>query len=982
MNLTGKRVLITVVNIVILLVLPMMTNASDELEEVIVTGSRIPLQSSEFATPTTVIQNTVFDRSGSTNLGEILHKYPALLGGISNNNNGVLNAGQELLNLRGLGTARTLVLVDGKRQVPGQIGTSAVDISYIPTTLVERVEIITGGASAIYGADAVTGVVNVLLKKDFEGLEIDLLGGVSDKSDGERNDISLLWGMNFNGGRGNITVSVSYTDESEVIAPDRSYSNQWNVFVPNPANTGPADGIDDQLFITNARLRVFNLQGTLHLVNNAQHPFLPMQEVAFSLPLFPGDPIGLSQNPVLGIGLAPGQPLYDSLTRDSATGEYKTFEVGGPCNIVLCQGGDGINLAQFDTIVTPLERTSLSLNTRYDFEKMTLNFAARYSKKESGTRGQIDMVHDNVFGPYLRINRDNPFLPTEWAAEMDARGLTAAPLATLGYGLRIDQEFENWQISLSAEREIWSGAHLEVYAQYGVVEGEWVTPDVLVSRYFQAADAVTDADGNPACRDPSNGCVPYNPFNGTISGAALGFAGTEVKSEGETTQELYGFSINGDLWELPAGTLQYAVGAEYREETSELDIDERVQAVDPATGNGLGLVGVTFGLDPTQHIIFLSEFGEIDVWEAFVETQIPLVTDKKLVKSLDLNLAARYADHNTVGSNTSYKVGVNWTLNDIVRFRTTYSRAVRAPNITELFKPTQRLPQSVTDPCDQFNLTAGPNPANRQANCAALGLPPDFSSLVGASRSVTSTGNTNLSEEEADTLTLGVVFTWKDLSLAIDYWDIEIEDAITEFNATQVVENCVDGEVLDPVFCSLTSRSANGQIANIIVTNINAAEFRGKGVDADLSWSHSFDHGGLLSTHLIASYTDELTFFQSADNPESEDKRIGERRNPRVRGLLITSYSLNNWQLNWDLTYVGSTKFENQAQPEEIPDNRIDAEIYHDINVQYFLSDDIQFHAGILNLEDNRPPLYLNRGGTLYDAIGRYYVLGARFYFN
>jgi len=217
-----------------------------------------------------------------------------------------------------------------------------------------------------------------------------------------------------------------------------------------------------------------------------------------------------------------------------------------------------------------------------------------------------------------------------------------------------------------------------------------------------------------------------------------------------------------------------------------------------------------------------------------------------------------------------------------------------------------------------------------------------------------------------------------DLSVAVDYWDMKIDGAITQFSAAETLENCVDGATLDPLFCNLVTRSADGQIIDIDVQQVNAAEFAASGVDLEINYGHFFDHGGSLSLSTIATYTDKLTLFQSADDPDSKDERAGALRRPRFRGLLRTSYAIDRWQVGWDVNYVGRTKILNEVQPEQLSLNRIKAEVYHDLNLRFIIRDGIEVYGGVNNVTDNKPPLFLNAGSTLYDGVGRYYFAGLR----
>ncbi|MBV1928128.1 MAG: TonB-dependent receptor plug domain-containing protein, partial [Gammaproteobacteria bacterium] len=322
--------------------------SEQEAERIVVTGSRIQRSSAQMTTPTTIISAQSIELSGLKNVGEILNQMPAVLDGIGgtgindSGNGTITQAGLELANLRGLGTNRTLVLVDGRRHVAGSAGTAAVDMSMIPSELIARIEIITGGASAIYGADAVTGVINVILRKDFEGAELRVTQGQTSENDGSTSDIALTWGTGFGeNNKGNITAHISYSDREEIPMTARDYSLLRPSFRSNPANTGPNDGIPDTLFFQDVRFQALSAEG-LFYVPNANYAFgdTPITDLPF--PTFADDPIPFGPG---------GTPVgYDTYTIDRDTGQFRDFIAGANCQVVPCDGGDGFRTAETNTL--------------------------------------------------------------------------------------------------------------------------------------------------------------------------------------------------------------------------------------------------------------------------------------------------------------------------------------------------------------------------------------------------------------------------------------------------------------------------------------------------------------------------------------------------------------------------------------------------------------------------------------------------------
>ena len=325
---------------------------------------------------------------------------------------------------------------------------------------------------------------------------------------------------------------------------------------------------------------------------------------------------------------------------------------------------------------------------------------------------------------------------------------------------------------------------------------------------------------------------------------------------------------------------------------------------------------------------------------------------------------------------------------DEIRVRSTYSHAVRAPNINELYAPEEVGAANMVDPCHEDNLPNGPNPENRATNCAALGMAPDFQSSADfGTRGVKTSGNENLSAETADTLTVGIVVQpVEGLSLAVDYWDMSIDDAITTYSATDVLSNCVDGSNLNQKYCELITRDANNQIINVATKSINVANFTASGVDVDANYFLGLSEYGDLNFNIKATYLNERQFQTNIEFPDEIDEQAGEVGTPNLRGLFTTVYHLNNLTLSWTMNYVGESDFDNDAVEGQYPewfDNKVDSYTYHNLNVNFVASENFALYAGIDNIADKTPPALpnLNAGSLLYDAVGRKYYAGVKITF-
>lgn len=963
----------------------------EKIEKISVTGSRIKHESAQMATPTTIINSDAIAQFGVKNIGDLMNKLPALMDGVGGGNtnfqNGgnTNNAGLELANLRGLGVNRTLVLINGRRHVSGGADTAAVDMSMIPVALIERMEIITGGASAIYGADAVTGVVNFIMKKDFEGFELDASYGQTAQSDGEKSDLSLSWGSNFDGDKGNFTLSGAYSNQDEIMIKDRDYANKTHAFA-----TFEGQGIfrDDERYQALSEEGLFYVPNADYLFDGnhaapwgGNFPQMPITQVSGAFyPIFADDPI---------------QPFgpngYDTFTVDRDSGETRDFIAGMNCTTVPCDGGDGFRTSESSSLLTPSERVLFNARARYDLSDSHRIFAeAKYGKVESGASGQASVFHDDNFGPLIPIRADNPFAPEIVVNALNAAGHDEAALAVVGMGVRSTTSRETTQFTFGGEGDLGDYSY-DFYLQYGQTEGSIKNQDLLLSSYYQALDAISDGSGNAVCRDQSNGCIAFNPINNLASQEALGFVGVDLLTKEKMQQFVANFAITGELFELESGAVDFVVGMEYRDESVNSTPDaltQTTQTLPDGTVVGTGQVGSTSGVNVESYSYLGITDGSFTVAEVFGETLIPLVEGVTGIESLELELAARYSDHSVTGGDVTWKSGLNWTLMDEVRVRSTYSHAVRAPNINELYAPEEVGAANMVDPCHEDNLPNGPNPANRAANCAALGMAPDFQSSADfGTRGVKTSGNENLSAETADTLTVGIVVQpVEGLSLAVDYWDMSIDDAITTYSATDVLSNCVDGSNLNQKYCELITRDANNQIINVATKSINVANFTASGVDVDANYFLGLSEYGDLNFNIKATYLNERQFQTNIEFPDEIDEQAGEVGTPNLRGLFTTVYHLNNLTLSWTMNYVGESDFDNNAVEGQYPewfDNKVDSYTYHNLNVNFVASENFALYAGIDNIADKTPPALpnLNAGSLLYDAVGRKYYAGVKITF-
>ncbi len=930
-------------------------DAEPVIEEVVVTGSRIARTGTMTPTPVTILDGEELALNGDVRLAETLNELPSIrptqTTGNVNTTDDAQEAGTNFLNLRGLGIDRTLVLINGRRHVGSRTGSAAVDINTIPSELVDRVEVITGGASAVYGADAVSGVVNIITKDRFEGLSISSQAGIADAGDGEQYQIAITGGSNLADDAGNVWFNATWDRSRRAEARERGYASRNIRFAPNPNDTGPNDGIPDQVLFDNTG--------------------------------FIGTPAG-------GQVVGPNGELF------RAQGGPFTFDAAG--NLVsqdegtlvlpfLSQGGDFVDLSQFDLLAVPVERTIVAGGLNFDVtDRITFFADGKVAQTESETDGQptfnlgFDASATGIPGAFIQA--DNPFVPQSLRDILAAEG---APGFFVGRtnvdhgGRQSRSDRDTTQLYVGFEGDITDNMDFSLHYQWGRTDNttEFIN-ERINSRFLQQIDAVTDAGGNIVCRDASGGCVPLNLLGPTAATAeAVAFSHVDFVTEGRLTQQVVNGTITGDTGralELPGGSVGYAFGFEYRDEES-------------VTEEGfLRNTGALFATAPVADTA-----GGFDVWEGFAEAAFPLLQGVTFAEELNLEAAVRFADYSTIGDATTWKVGGDWMPVNDVRFRVTVSEAVRAPNIGELFAAVEQSNLFISDPCDADFVNSGS--PNRPDNCSALGLAPDFQSNSEAfTRAVFSGGNPDLEEETADTFTAGFVLTpgfLEGFTLTVDYWDIEIEDAINSFPAQAVVNGCVDSGSIDNPLCDSVSRGANGNIETVSSQLINIASFEASGIDFEARYlweiGRSTPIPGIVDFGLTGTWLDELDFFAQEGQGEP-DREAGELGDPELQFNLRATWQYDRWTVSVYERFLSSQDFDLAESGELRSPNDTGTQWYTDLQVRYGFNEAVEVYGGINNAFDREPPdlalvpetRAFGDDAILYDQLGRYFYAGLR----
>ena len=923
-------------------------------EEIVVTGSRIQRTGANTVTPTVMLGSEDVAKSGVVNSGDLLRQLPAIAPGLGSESSGVTfnGAGLDLIDLRSLGTNRTLVLVNGRRQVGSNPDTTSVDMNTIPAALIERLEVITGGASAVYGADAVSGVLNVILKRDFEGLQVDGQVGTSQRGDARRYTISALAGANFPDGRGNITAYIGYAHEGGIPYDARKGSTSGRNYVPNPANTGPNDGIDDYIIMDNIR----QLGG--------------QRESAFILNRGDGlEAFGFTADgAVRPFGLGPSGLVGGGQFTDGGEAE---LGYDGQCPQAKC------------ALKIPVDRYLISAMGNYELnDNFDLFFEGRFAKTKTQARfGSVFEIPPTT----NRISIDNPFVSPSLAALMQEANVTSIGV------LRSDQELglrgqdvdrNLFQLVGGSRGSLGFGNFkYEASVQYGETSlTNTRVNDVDQRRFLNALDAVRDGDGVIRCRSieaRAQGCVPINFLQ---TGAAISPEGVNyiripfATEKANLSQFVTSANITGalgDFW--GAGDISIAVGAEYRKEKS-------VYRVSPVDAAGQG-----FFFTKRQ-----STAGQFDVAEVFAEAVVPIITDKPFIKSLEVEGAVRRSDYSTSGTTTSWKVGGSYAPTSDFRFRAVLARAVRAPNVGELYAPGSEGFNTVDDPCD-VNFIGGSG--NRTANCTALGVPANFVSNARTINIRTSTsGNADLSVEKADTLTLGGVFTpgfLPGFSATLDYFKIKIDDAINVFSSQDILNNCVDLGSIDNAFCQSITRVPGGDITQIRRQNINVSRLDREGLDMELRYRHDLGDLGIVNLNAVATRMLTVTTVVAPGTITGSNviDFNGEFGYPKWKARFSTNWQLDRFDVTATVNYLSSMTRE--KQPLGLEDNRAfyGSGNFFLVNMQagFDVTEKIRFYAGIDNLFDRQPPSLPDTraggagsyaGAEIFPITGRFFYTG------
>ncbi|MEO1244197.1 MAG: TonB-dependent receptor [Pseudomonadota bacterium] len=901
-----------------------------ELEEILVTGSRIRNVNLSGAAPVTVLDAEAIKVTGNVSIGDVLQDLTVNANGINvQANNG--GDGTTRVNLRGVGSARTLVLVNGRRHVLASQGTNwSVDLNAIPLSVVERVEVVKDGASAVYGSDAIAGVVNIITKTELEGIELNAFAGQSGESDGEIVDLNLTLGVTSD--RGSMMLSTGFYEQEPIMAGDRGFS-RFDKDYDWTANDGS-----------------FTAAGSTAPPQGAiwdRNPDLAGNEAWQAL-------VGASTGSI---------PLFYN---DPANG-WRDFNLSGTSDV---GSGDFYNYQPENYLLTPQKRWNIYGAGQYSVsDSAELYIEGSYINRQSEQLLAPTPLFTITEG--ITVDAENFYNPF-------GRDLTDVRRRFVEASNRFfRQDIDTYRAVVGLRGDIGAGAlsgwSWDAYLNYGRTQGVSLNEGRFVrSRVIEAiGPSFVDESGTLRCGTAQNpgsaGCVPLDLFGGAgnrpVTADQLAWISYVGVDDLVATQKTVAFNLSGSIAELPAGPLGLAFGGEYREEDGS-------NTPDPITNSG----------DTTGNKAERTA-GGYDVVDIYAELGVPIL------ERLQATAAVRYSDYSNFGDTTNGKVGLIWDVTDSLTLRGTVSQAFRAPTIPELFLGSSDDFPNVTDPCDTSD---EPRTPSQQATCSADGLPDDYGDNRGQLPS-TLGGNEELEPEVADTWTLGVVYQpkwFEGAAVTVDAWNIEIEDSIQSITAGVILSSCYNQGLENRQYCDRISRTGTGFLDDIDDRNTNIGGVDAAGIDVTFTYAHD-TRFGTLNYSIDYAYLDEYTETQ-ADGRRINGRGVydlGVFAKNKVNANL--RWNRGPWSANYNVRWIDGFREceDNDCSGTGAVSRKVEDNWQNDVQFSYDFvqsrSKLSQLTLGIQNLFDEEPSVIFNgflatSDSNTYDFLGRFMYLSYR----
>ncbi|WJS99877.1 TonB-dependent receptor plug domain-containing protein [Novosphingobium humi] len=938
------------------------TPQANAAEAIVVTGSRIARRDYVAQSPIVTTSRQMIENTGTATIDAALLQMPQFQpgsGGFTNSSSGGAGIGQSTLNLRGLTAVRTLVLLDGRRLQPGN-ASNVIDINSLPTSAISGTEVITGGASATYGSDAIAGVVNFKLYHHFEGLRIDAQSGISERGDAASRQISAITGTKFADGKGSIMLAGEYSDRGGLTYRDRPFSTpsgSYNATLPNAAYVVSGSNLPSQAAVNG----VYANYG------------IPAGTVARTV-----------QQGVNGDG---------TLFVNNTANAYNYRADNAAC---MYQSG---TLVRYDGLCTntlqlPLTRYAFLGRAEYEVSPSLKLFVqgqfARSISEAQGSHPQLASAGSSSF----TIPMSNPFIPADLRTLLQSR---PNPNATFEItkrivdgGVRHYRDVSNtYQIVAGAEGVIpginWN---FELYGSHGRTS---FTDTSYDGSYSLSAirQLVNAADGGAS--QCTGGLNLFS--NAPISASCLSFIQRKTLSTTSIGQDELAANLTGSLFKLPAGEVKVALSGNYRSNTFTSNPDPLLQIGDIAAVNGI----------PAIH-------GSTKVSEAAVEVLVPVLADLPLIKALNLTGGYRYSHYNLFGGVSTYKLSADWRIADPLLLRGGYQKAVRAPNIGELFLPASAGVANLGtlgDPCTATSsYRTGANAASVRSLCIASGVP---SSLVdsfngAAAIPATTQGNVNLRPEKADSYTFGAVFqptfagaAFRRMNLSVDYYQMNINQAISTIDVPTSMAKCFNSDGSNPtydannLYCQNVLRNTStGQIANSYQALLNIGAIKTAGIDVAFDWSIPFEAlkmgPGSFDVNFTLNYLDTFKIQASPTSPfqEAAGTIVGPSSTGqsyakwKYSGTFIANRGKVSLGLRW--RHISSFKDSSAITNPATTVPGTPAYDYFDIIGRLKVTDRFELRGGITNVGDRNPPAVQGTSGMtnmgIYDVIRRSFYLG------
>ena len=958
----------------------------ETLEDVVVTGSRIKRADAESAQPVLVVTRAQIEVSGKSSVGELLQSLaevgPALTTAVNNGGNGATN-----VSLRALGAARTLVLMNGHRWVQDINGT--VDLNTIPTGIVETIEVLKDGASAVYGSDAIAGVINIITRKDVDGARAGVFYGQNSEGDGTRYSGDFTFG--FTGERGSATISAGFVKEDEIRAGDRAISSVPSFGLPGLGGSGTTP------------------QGTYGLGASGGVTFGANGVVT------------AGPNGSFATNSGPG-----AATGPNALSGYRAFT-----------GADTYNFAPDNYLITPQERASIFGEGRYEVaDWVTFNTHFMYNNRKStqelaANPVSLGLSGANALSQSIRPVASNPYNPFGAdVTRINRRFQEGGPrrfvqdVNTFRFGGGFSGAFEaldrgfDWDTGFSYTRNQQAQTTGGLYNVARIRNALTAIDDPRTPGVFDpvCVAAGTTAATFTAASLTGGGCVPLNIFGGlgSITPAMLRYVSFTAQDKFQTESTNYFATLSTTLFETDAGAIGVAAGYEHRVEEG-FDLPDAIIAAGETTGNARQPTGGKYSLD-----------------EFYAETVIPLLTDKPFAELLELRAAGRYSKYDNFGNTTNLSAGFQWKPISDLKIRGNYNEGFRAPTIQDLFRGRSDSFPTLSDPCSGGGFgTYSSQAAATQANCrngllGIAGVPASYiATTPGSGQSnqqirITLGGEPTLQPENSKSYTLGVIYSpefAEGLNLSADYWKIKIENRlVASRGAGTILTQCYRDS--NALACARIRRNATtGEITDLLATNENAGSIDIRGIDFGVDYKlPEYDFGKfgarLDTTYYIQdnranlAYNPNLGFNYFVNNPESQNVGFGGAT-PRMRAVMNLNWALGDWSADWKMRYqhralntCAQIYRTNNAALCDFPDRFVDPTLagavttaqplrqaqdgvggvtYHDITVSYKTPFESTLRVGINNAFDKDPPVFRDGTTNSYDAVT--YDVPGRFWF-